>query len=152
MKVKCRFYESDGRIFTLSAYVRSQQNYVRLQETYLIDSEFLEFGDGVDIPCKEWLKLVAKWPEIIFCVRFNMRREFYLIDDVNTSLKVIVKKMSPHERQNPENTVMILEKMQILEDGYLLEGKVAIPRFTLENISKYFATVKDSLSTVIDSS
>ena len=151
-RLKCRFYEDDGRVFTLSAYqtgVRGGQ-FVRFQNTFLIERDDLEFGDGIDMPASEWHQLTQAWPCIMFCWRFNMSRKFNIVDRVNTTLSVEVTKCTglavmSAAAKKPKGTGITIYRRQMIDTGYLLEGSVHIDGFTAATFEKTFERITAAL-------
>ena len=141
---KCRFFEDNGDVLTLSAYKTDGRFFVRLQKTFAYSDDGLEIGEGVDLPVEEWRAIKQIWPEIIFCLRFNMARKFELCGSKDSWLKVeVLRNRSPmtslrligyhilHEQKGPAK--------------YLLSGEVYLSRFTVLECTEVFKYIEHVL-------
>ena len=142
--VKCRFFEENGDVLTLSAYTTDDRFFVRLQKTYAYSDDGLEIGEGVDLPVDEWRAIKEIWPQIIFCLRFNMKRKFELCGSKDSWVKIEVLK-----NRSSMTSLHITGYHILYEQGeparYLLSGEVYLSRFTVLECREVFKYVEDVL-------
>ena len=142
-------------MFTLSAYktgVKGGQ-FVRLQKTFLIERDDLEFGDGIDMAASEWQQLMHTWPCIMFCWRFNTSRKFNIVNRADTTLSVEVTKcteaastvVTSAAAKRTKETEIKIYRRQLIDTGYVLEGSVCINGFTAATFEKTFERITAAL-------
>lgn len=137
--MKCRFYEPDGRLYTLSVFTLSNKIYLRFQRTYLYGDNGLEFGSGVNMSREDWESLKNIWPQIMFCWRFKIQRTFTISSSHMSSLIVYVTR-----RSNGSPKIIFMSK--ILVNGNFLDGTLAIYAFTASKCSKAFDLAQETIS------